>query len=85
MRRVVVHDVASTSTMSLDALQATKMRLPSADGCAHVGKQAPPPGFGASMRCPPDESRPPWPDAGGPGIPCSDPFFSMKCRLTDVP
>ena len=46
MCRRTVHASASISTISLDALQATKMRRPSADGCAHVGEHVFVPGGG---------------------------------------
>src|SRR6187200_2249324 len=53
MRRFIVHDVASTSTMSFALLHATNTLFPSADGCAHVGEQDTSPGFGGSIPWPP--------------------------------
>ena len=49
MRRVIVHRATSISTMSLLLLHATKMRLPSAEGCTHVGEQLTSPGLGGSI------------------------------------
>src|SRR5262249_26961974 len=81
MRRTSFQVLVSTSTISLDPLQATNTddRLP--EGCAHVGEQEISPGLGGSV---------PWPLAaaaswfvfdiciGGPGIPASLPFVSTK-------
>src|SRR6185369_8342634 len=83
MRRTSCHVFALTSTISLDALHATKTEAPSIEGSAHVGEHEVSPGFGASEPCPPcieciDSVIAGF---GGPIIPISRFFVTTKWRV----
>src|SRR5204863_8457482 len=83
--RTTLHLFASTSTISLDLLHATKMDEPSTEGCAHVGEQVTSLGLGGSMPCT-FMSMPCIPfiecTSGAPVMPISLPFVSRKWRET---
>src|SRR2546422_3090984 len=89
MRRATDHFAASTSTISLDLLQATKIEEPLAEGWAQVGEHESSPCFGGSIPCPPI-SVPFMPGIlalaalvpGIPSLPISLPLVSRKCRET---
>src|ERR1700754_2366200 len=85
MRRTSVHVFALISTISLEALHATKTDEPSAEGSAHVGEHELSPGFGASEPWPLMSFIPPCDElciVGGPAIPPSLPFVTRKWRET---
>src|SRR5690349_21842379 len=52
MRRTSCHVLALISTISLEALHATKTEAPSVEGSAQVGEQEWSPGLGGSEPCP---------------------------------
>src|ERR1700682_275090 len=89
MSRATDHLAASTSTISLDLLQAAKIEEPLADGWAQVGEHESSPCFGGSIPCPPI-SIPFMPGTpafaaraiGGSGTPHSLPLVSRKWRET---
>src|ERR1051326_3746269 len=86
MRRTSCHVFALISTISLEALQATKMDEPSAEGSAQVGEHELLPAFGGSEPCPFMSCIPGIAvlarGAGEPIIPISLFFVTMKWRVT---
>src|SRR6267142_3682627 len=80
MRRTSFHSFVSTSTISLDLLQATNTRLPSFEGCAQVGLQVIA-GILMGMVMP---SRCSIFSCGNPEKPCSFPALMQKLRETFI-
>src|ERR1043165_863403 len=86
MRRTSCHVLALISTISFEALHATRTEEASAGGSAHGGKQGLSPGFGGSEPCPlmPGIACVELVECimGEPVIPVSLFFVTMKWRVT---
>src|SRR5690242_17425581 len=86
MRRTSCHVLVLISTISLEALHATKTEEPSTEGSAHVGEQEWSPAFGGSEPCPlmPGIASVAGVEgsAGEPIIPISLFFVTIKWRVT---